>query len=1414
MIPTSTSNKLSKGCDPVSSNCVVWEGPDLPCIDLCNGDTISDVVALLAQKLCDIIDAACTCDPDISDVHTHCLLADGATPFATLDELLSAMNAYMCNADNFPGGEWVDGPTGGVPLGCLDYFNETTNSNQGSLSVEAFLIFLASKICELTTTINTINAQITLIWSEINSLQIQINNIPPPEINIVSSCPDVIAIIGNNAVNINVWGVAIDGLFCTLRSNLGTIDDVAIAITSPCILSNMPMLSIDSTYGNTDVSGPWFAPVINIAQGQVNLWKIVCDLYKAVADIQTNCCLTTCEDVVYGFTTKLEVDGVGTVTGIQFDFTGSFIPPGFDDCGGGTAIIIQDGTGNSITKQVSVTTLQSSSVGFLFDISGLDANANFTVTVAFCFVTIGSDEPSMCSKEVTITVINEATCPAITLTPSLNRIQYDFTHTNPGMVVDVYIKNTILGTVVGSKNYPTSYSTTISDLFSGLIAGTQYEIWVVFTPSGGGPATTCSGVFATTTTAACTNIQDSPAYPTTAVSGTMTLGSTTSDNGSSFQNAWIAEDASGTPFINLEPLAGTPACATLPLVTTCIVGTDLEAISFTCGVDTYNAPSTSGWYFVDVYTATDGVIYYVYAAWDTDASGYEELLDVIFCCECPVWLLDQTLSIVTGNEAIFTLVSVWAAPATTPGYTDYVVISGPFYGNVTQTAVGVFTYSEGMINNPWGQDTFTVQFTTVCGVVTAQFIVNISQGGGGRYNAGTKTFAFIDTNTISLSDGTDIINTLNDVMAAVGINCSAFGGTPDIYYIPVNDSDWLGYIRAIVDRGVSASLDALPAWVALQQLPTDWSAGATVEIDDIQVIVFSNSYDTGYHANALVLGFAGPPVQPTTTYQDSYDDARAAFDGGVNTTTWWTGTGLTDPQFPVGFRFLLLPVITGTVGLDSAALLMMYASLAGTLIPAAQYVKDTGDTDVSGFLKDPSAPINPYAGTATPAGNTMIGLGSTPEGGFDMDLSLTSGVTLFDYGTSGFGDLVYGHLFGATDTCPSTTVWELTPCAGFAMYAPIYTETDLSAYEIDDRAINVAGVCYTVNEVTPGPVTAAVTVCADSWVGGYECADCSNWLLTSCSDSADTMVVCQNFGASVGDIVMLTGVGVDGCYSVAATNDAPDYYTLLILADACSECIDCLTTNLSIGLPLGNWDLVNSDIWSDNGVTAITDGGSIARIDSINGTCGIPTSPVLGNALNLTGSNTYEYEADGIVGKGPDAQALGGVAPDQYLAVANHAAMDTGVCTIYVAFAASAGGAVQDHIWSMVSNNTLTDGLGLIYDGTNLVAWGNDESNAAYKIALGAPTVDDISVIAVQFDSAAGELKAQWGSGGVLTTVSCPWVNPASDLLLGGTPDAAGNPVENTAPGRLYQALYFNEAHSAADITAIITEMETKFNAP
>ena len=46
------SNTKDVTCNPVASDCVKWDGPDLCCIKECDGDTLSNVIFKLSQELC------------------------------------------------------------------------------------------------------------------------------------------------------------------------------------------------------------------------------------------------------------------------------------------------------------------------------------------------------------------------------------------------------------------------------------------------------------------------------------------------------------------------------------------------------------------------------------------------------------------------------------------------------------------------------------------------------------------------------------------------------------------------------------------------------------------------------------------------------------------------------------------------------------------------------------------------------------------------------------------------------------------------------------------------------------------------------------------------------------------------------------------------------------------------------------------------------------------------------------------------------------------------------------------------------------------------------------------------------------------------------------------------------------------
>ena len=69
MIPNKSNT--TNGCDSTSSNCVVWQGPDLSCVKVCNGDTISDILAKMCESIVSI--TSTSTGVDISTINQLCL---------------------------------------------------------------------------------------------------------------------------------------------------------------------------------------------------------------------------------------------------------------------------------------------------------------------------------------------------------------------------------------------------------------------------------------------------------------------------------------------------------------------------------------------------------------------------------------------------------------------------------------------------------------------------------------------------------------------------------------------------------------------------------------------------------------------------------------------------------------------------------------------------------------------------------------------------------------------------------------------------------------------------------------------------------------------------------------------------------------------------------------------------------------------------------------------------------------------------------------------------------------------------------------------------------------------------------------------------------------------------------------------
>jgi hypothetical protein len=88
------TNLGKKGCSPVSSECVIWQGDDIDCLQICNGDTISDVMFRLACMVCTIKDQL-----DVDTYDLECLnIAACDTPH-TFREFMQFVIGKLCEFD-------------------------------------------------------------------------------------------------------------------------------------------------------------------------------------------------------------------------------------------------------------------------------------------------------------------------------------------------------------------------------------------------------------------------------------------------------------------------------------------------------------------------------------------------------------------------------------------------------------------------------------------------------------------------------------------------------------------------------------------------------------------------------------------------------------------------------------------------------------------------------------------------------------------------------------------------------------------------------------------------------------------------------------------------------------------------------------------------------------------------------------------------------------------------------------------------------------------------------------------------------------------------------------------------------------------------------------------------------------------
>jgi hypothetical protein len=495
MIPTSSSISTN-GCDNISSNCVVWQGPDIACINLCSGDTVTEVVYKLATEVCTLITSGVTANPNLTGLDLTCLNIAGLTP-TTLVPVLQSMVVQICANSNSVAPQ-TELPIMTLPA-CLQY-NDASGNPVTELRLDLFATLIANQVCTNLSSINTLNSALTNITGRLVILEACVLPCSGAvvETQVIPTCvmPAVLT-------NVSVLLLALEARFCTLETAVGLPAAILLTIQQSFIVSATSQLTNPgSDYGSI---GGWNSSPVNLAQSVQNAWVVIDDMYTAIASIQLNCCPSGCDAVIFGYSTSNNLDTNGEIASVTFNFQTSSIPASFNDCAGSTVITITDAAGLSVTSTVSVSSLQNNASGVTLAVNTLNTQQNLTVLVAFC-VTDSTSE-NRCNENQSTVINGLLPCPANVNVTSLTSTSATVGFNNLLGLTATYtidILNALTGVLVDTTTI-SNPGATPSHVFTGLTPNTTYNIRITVVMNGATKICPNQTTFATTTAAAACN---------------------------------------------------------------------------------------------------------------------------------------------------------------------------------------------------------------------------------------------------------------------------------------------------------------------------------------------------------------------------------------------------------------------------------------------------------------------------------------------------------------------------------------------------------------------------------------------------------------------------------------------------------------------------------------------------------------------------------------------------------------------------------------------------------------------------------------------------------------------------------------------------------------------------------------------
>lgn len=475
-------------CSPVSSNCVIWQGPDIECINLCKGDTITDVVYKMATELCIIMDtfnlkqydlkcfANGVCPPDTFKEFIQALIdkvcalqgclpdcIPGCPPCGTEPVVQSAARVVSVQTTTFSGDTVV---TVAEPFYYVNQYGDTVTT----MTVTEYAVAIGNKVAIHISQIAAIQQALVSQSQRITVLE----NAPAPTLELPTIIPT--GILPKTATAIDDVLSVLEAQFVQLRNATGTPNEIYTNIQKqPSINSANSLANPSATMSSLP---GWSSTVTNEAASVGNIWIAINDIRVAVQNLIATYLPSECNNISLVINASFSENVVTLyITGNVPSYFNNTIPTG-------TPFRFEDTLGNSYVININILSIINNPSGFQVDLTNTSINkaSNITITAEPSFTSTNTG--SECQSILLYTIINQAACPSVTYTPTSSTIGFSFNSESGSRIYTVNLYTQLSEEPIASQTITTNEVTTVTGTFSDLTSNTAYTARVIVVVNG------------------------------------------------------------------------------------------------------------------------------------------------------------------------------------------------------------------------------------------------------------------------------------------------------------------------------------------------------------------------------------------------------------------------------------------------------------------------------------------------------------------------------------------------------------------------------------------------------------------------------------------------------------------------------------------------------------------------------------------------------------------------------------------------------------------------------------------------------------------------------------------------------------------------------------------------------------------